>query len=521
MFEAFAEVEKEGFEDGEINGSIQEILDSLQERPLEDLEEEFEMSVEAFHNGMDKLNTLYSRLNYIEENGVSKDLMLSLESAWPDYSNELYPITMYTEDPSNINLEIAVEDYKEVLVKVARFIMEHYQKIIAIIIAIVIAIAARMGWVKGKGLYNRLTEEVKAEPLEPVITEARQKLGVSFNEDEELKEVYEHEAKVAEGMVGMGNVNAMMHDLFLANSDLRTSRFSQENINLAYNKAIDIIESFLTNNGLENQIRSAIRDFNEGIGKMNVPDKTYRTPSENDTLQQSLLAAISANKKSIYNIFNVNELKPMINISYTFKGYSEFEKYHIASKNDKLFRDIPSDFNTETVPYWKLPDTSRISGVDASSLLYCQPTDQSISAIKKAIDAKYVKQHMIVLDTLPEDGKGVKEKLAGLEKQKINKDVIANLMITFTESIRGGTGNRAGGGIIYPDSRKAGDDAINAINSVLNYHLNSLVVIKQIVSSISKYYDAVNNFRSNYSVLMRVAHACASAIRKKIDKAGD
>lgn len=60
---------------------------------------------------------VFDMLDRMEQEGVSRGMMLALESIDPDFIHENYPVATYTEEPSDVNLEIAMEGILEGVMK--------------------------------------------------------------------------------------------------------------------------------------------------------------------------------------------------------------------------------------------------------------------------------------------------------------------------------------------------------------------------------------------------------------------
>jgi len=116
---------------------------------------------EEINLALENVNTLFNRLDEVLalrentiSNGVSQDIMVSLEALVKFEHNPTTPIYTYTVHQSRVNFDIALESFNDVIKKILDFIIKNWQIILSIVTKIVAAVLLYFGYKKAKSLLS-------------------------------------------------------------------------------------------------------------------------------------------------------------------------------------------------------------------------------------------------------------------------------------------------------------------------------------------------------------------------------
>lgn len=113
---------------------------------MEALEYYLDVALEEYNEYENKCKMVSELYESVIAHGVSRPAMESLHILFPDITSDERPLELYTLEPTKVCMSLAIEDFKEVMIKIIEYIIKNYSTIFKIIIAILIAIGLRVTW---------------------------------------------------------------------------------------------------------------------------------------------------------------------------------------------------------------------------------------------------------------------------------------------------------------------------------------------------------------------------------------
>lgn len=318
------------------------------EREGFDFEKEYETALEEYNLESGKIEHLSKIYQDVIKNGPCIDSMMACESLYPGFINEDRPLGFFTQKPSMIGYEFAMEGFNEVIIKIIEFIQENLR----IIIKIILAVIAFFGL---KYLFNKYQDKAKEniEKTNKEIKAIQKKIEELSKRDPKEKPSFNAlniDLKAVNKVIEQFNeYHSNKHDLLVINKSEKFTKEDDKKAMVYLNKVInDILTSW------EIAAKNIISVMDTQNGYYNATIKYEDSGKEIKEANEKILAI----KDSYLGIGNNNHL-PIFALPYSYSfvfsnelnqcqpdyrfdrdSIDSHEKDVIKEKLDKYFKGI-------------------------------------------------------------------------------------------------------------------------------------------------------------------------------------